>query len=47
VNAVLAPAKDTASIELIGVAERAATAEPEALETWVESEDGRGMDTAP
>jgi len=34
--------EDTACVELIGAAERAATAEPEALEAWVDDEAGRG-----
>jgi hypothetical protein len=37
-----APAKDTVGIELIGAAERAATAEPEALEAWVDNKAGHG-----
>jgi hypothetical protein len=39
-NAVPVPTEDTACIELIGVAERATTTEPEALEAWVDDEAG-------
>jgi hypothetical protein len=46
VKAVPAPAKGTASAELIGAAERAAAAEPEALEPWAGGESGRGLETA-
>jgi hypothetical protein len=41
-----APSKDTASIKLISVAERAATAEPEALDHGAEGEDGSGLQMA-
>ena len=37
------PTKDTACIGLIGTAERAATAEPEALEAWADDEPGCGL----
>jgi hypothetical protein len=41
-SAAPVPTKDTFGIELIGAAERAATAEPEALEAWVDNKAGRG-----
>jgi hypothetical protein len=43
-KAVPAPTKDTAGVELAGVAERVTTAKPEALEPfWVEGEAWRGL----
>jgi hypothetical protein len=46
-NAVPAPTEDTAGVELVGTAERAAAAEPEALEPWAGDKAGRGPHTAP
>jgi len=46
VNAVPAPAKDTAGVELASVVEGAATVKPEALEPWVGGEAGRERDMA-
>jgi hypothetical protein len=37
-NAVPATTEDAASVELAGRAEKATTAQPEALEPWAESE---------
>jgi hypothetical protein len=42
-NTEPAPTEDTACVELIGTAKRATTAEPKALETWADNEDGRGL----
>jgi hypothetical protein len=39
--------EDTACVELIGAAERAETAEPEALEAWADDEAGRRLHVAP
>jgi hypothetical protein len=47
VNAAPAPAENTASIELIGTTEGAATAKPEALEPRAEGMAWRVSDTAP
>ena len=38
--------EDTACVGLIGAAERAATAEPEALEAWADDEAGRELHVA-
>ena len=43
-NAAPAPTEGTASVKLIGVAEKAAAAEPEALEPRAEGEARRGLD---
>ena len=43
-NALPAPTEGTASVKLIGVAETAAAAEPEALEPREEGEARRGLD---
>ena len=43
-KAVPGPTKDSASVELVGTAEGAITAEPEALEPRVGSEDGCGRE---
>jgi len=40
------PTKDTACVGLIGAAERAATAEPEALEAWADDEAEPGLHVA-
>jgi hypothetical protein len=42
VNAIPVPARGTAGVELIGAAESATTAEPEALEAWAGDKAGRG-----
>jgi hypothetical protein len=42
-SAVPAPAKGTAGIKLIGVAESATTTEPEALESWAGNKAGHGL----
>jgi hypothetical protein len=42
-NTEPAPAKDTACIKPIGMAERAATTEPEVLEAWAGDEAGCGQ----
>jgi hypothetical protein len=42
-NAAPAPTEGTASVKLIGVAEKAAVAEPEALEPRAEGEAGVGL----
>ena len=41
------PTEDTAGIEPVGAAERAAAAESEALEPWAEGKGRHGLDTAP
>jgi hypothetical protein len=41
-NAIPAPDRGTAGVELIGAAEGATTAEPEALEAWAGDKAGRG-----
>ena len=48
-GAIAAPAytESAAGIELIGVAEKAAAAEPEALESWAKSGRPRGPETPP
>jgi hypothetical protein len=46
-NAAPAPVKGTASVELIGAAESAATAEREALGAWAGNKAGRGLCVAP
>jgi len=44
-SAVPAPTKETTDIELVGTAERAAAAEPEALEPWAGDKAGHGPHT--
>jgi hypothetical protein len=46
-KAAPAPTESTASIELIGAAERAATAEPEVLTLWAGGADGHRCDKVP
>jgi hypothetical protein len=46
-STIHAPTKDTTGIELVGTAERAAAAEPEALEPWAGDEAWRRLHTAP
>jgi len=46
-NAAPAATKGTASVELIGVAKKAAAAKPEALEPWAESEAWCGLEMLP
>jgi hypothetical protein len=41
-NAIPAPDRGTTGVELIGAAEGATTAEPEALEAWAGDKAGRG-----
>jgi hypothetical protein len=46
-NSVPAPAKGTASVELIGTAESAMTAEPEVLEAWAGDKAGHRLCMVP
>jgi hypothetical protein len=46
-SAIPAPTEETASIELVGTAERAAATEPEALEPWAGDKAGCGAHSAP